>query len=139
MREQLGRASKFVETYNGLTFDELYKLLLHIDLSDDFADEPDSFPLYQISQVFGDSNIGLIHLLWYLRDILQLAVGYKKANQAHAYALRLEAFGLIDILSRSPHQTAFALNQTGKQFLLRLRTVRDVSSAEQYVLKAEVS
>ncbi len=139
LREQLERASKSTETYSGLTFDELYRLLLHVDLSGDFADGPEFSHLYRISQIFGDSNIGLVHLLWYLKDVLQLPVGYKKAHQAHDYALKLEAFGLIDVLSRSPQQTAFALNQTGKQFLVRLRTVRDTSLAEQYAAKVGVS
>lgn len=136
LRGQLERASKATETYNGLSFDELYKLLLNTGLSKDFSQERHAVPVEQISQVFGDGNTSLIHLFWYLKDIFQLGVGYPKDGQAHVYALKLEAFGLIDISSRSPKQTQFILNQTGRQFLLRLRTVRNASQAEQYVLNA---
>ena len=138
LRGQLERTSKSTETYNGLTFNEMYKLLVNIDLSDNFSQGPHYAPLNEISQAFSDSNIGLIHLFWYLRDIFQLGVGYSNDSPAHAYALKLEAFGLIDIVNRGPMETMFSLNQTGKQFLLKLQIVRDVSSAEQYVLKREV-
>lgn len=45
LRGQLERASKTTETYSGLTFNELYKLLLNIDLSDNFSQGPHPAPL----------------------------------------------------------------------------------------------
>ena len=135
LRSQLERSSKPTETYNSLSFDELYSLLINVDLSDDFSEGPHYFPLSQISQAFGDEDIGLIHLLWHLRDLLQLGVNYTRDEQMYAHALKLEAFALVDIRQRSPNWAVFALNQMGKQFLLRLRTVRSVRSVEKYVLK----
>lgn len=132
LREQLERASKITETYNRLNFDELYDLLLQTNLSNE--DLKESYvPLSQISEGFSDEHIGLIHLLWYWRDILQLGVTLD--GDAYHYALKLDAFALVDTKRVMSGRAHFNLNQTGKQFLLRLRTVRDVRSVEEYVLK----
>lgn len=120
--------------YNRLTFDELYNLLLEIDVPEDFSGGSHSHPLQQISRGFGDDHVCLVHLLWYWRDMLQLGRKITEKGAAYTYALKLEAFALVYI-DRSMGSPYFALNQTGKQFLLRLRTVRDVKSVEKYVLK----
>lgn len=136
LRGKLERASKFTETYNGLTFDEMYKLLLNIDLSNDFSQGLHSASLNKISQAFGDEHIGLIHLLWYLRDVLQLGKTASGRDKSYLYLLKLEAFALVDMRGVATN-ARFTLNQAGKQFLLRIRTVRDVDPAEQYVLKVK--
>lgn len=134
LRERLERAPKPTETYNRLTFEELYKLLLQIELPDGFAGGPYRNGIYYISKGFGDEERGLIHLLWCWKDILQLGKKFSRDTNAYAMALELEACSLVNIHPLEG-EARFTLNEVGKQFLLRLRTERDVNSVEQHVLK----
>ncbi len=63
LRSQLERASKPIETYNGLAFDELYSLLLQFELPYDLFEDRQYYSLAQISQTFGDERVGLVQLL----------------------------------------------------------------------------
>jgi hypothetical protein len=126
LREQLSKMSTATVTYNGLTFEELYNLLAHTKVEAN-ADVDDK--LHEISTAFEDSEPGLLHLFWLMRDLLgrgrQLPGLYYRAP-----VQRAEDFGLV---TRNEHKR-YILSEIGKQFLLRLRLERNTESAEQHVI-----
>lgn len=133
LRSQLENMSNNAPTYNLLKFEEMYGLLLNVKFNDADLGETLKEQLLAIARAFGDEREGLIHLLWFWRDMLVFGQNITEDSLTYIYALKLEGFALV---TRGPSRIGgsqyFRLNDTGKQFLLRLRTERDTDKVEQY-------
>jgi hypothetical protein len=134
LQEQVKRASPVPATFNQFTFDDMYNLLLDISIGDDVLDDDYRWKLKVIADAFGDQSEGLIHLFWMLRDLLQIGMDIDIRTGAYSYLMKLEAYGFVNILQRIGGQARFALNENGKQFLLKLRMERDVKKVDEHVI-----
>lgn len=112
-------------TYNGLSFEEYYKLLLYadfsfgIDLNSNFAKDLVNV-LTSLTKNFGDKSPGLIHVVWLMRAYLETPrvfenKSYEVLNWASNVYEALKQLRMVEMKDNS-----FVLTESGKQFLLRL-------------------
>jgi hypothetical protein len=134
LREQLARISQAPAPYQGLTFEQMYEFLVAEKVNiletttEDFKDVVSA--LQELAGIFGDSEAGLLHMFWMLRDLL----GRKK--QVTLLTIRracdkLEDFGLTNV--ELGHSRRYILTDIGRQFLLKLRMEKGNEEAEKYV------
>lgn len=131
LRERLTNSSQSLMRYHGLTFEELYKLLAGTSVDVPEFDERLSTMLRNVAKSFGDTEPGLLHLIWQLRERLSNAVwigGYPPYLQQAI--LKAEEFGLVEVKGSSH----YILTETGKRFLLRLRIERDTEKADTFAM-----
>ena len=136
LREQVAKLSTASATYNGLTFQEMYKLLIATKANIHDLGEDNLKDLQAVADIFGDQEPGLLHVFWMLSEAFQRG-GYFDEDEKHNMILasKLEDFGLIE---PDPSQEvkygyrAYKLTESGKQFLLRLRLERDAAKAETF-------
>ena len=121
LREQVKTLSPASGTYNGLTFEEMYKLLntAKIDIAD--LKEEIARNLQEIADIFGDAEPGLIHIFWMLSEEFQR--GQQLDLDLAKLALNLENFGLVEGTIKNPR--IFRITESGRQFFLRLMVERD--------------
>ncbi|HKG16044.1 MAG TPA: DUF4062 domain-containing protein [Pyrinomonadaceae bacterium] len=136
LREQVANLSAASVTYNGLTFEEMYKLLASTKLDSPVGEEKDIQSLQKLANLFGDHQPGLLHALWAMSDWFQHKHRITANTPAIKYAQKLVEFGLI-VLIRSDWAvgSTYGLTESGRQFLLRLMLERDTEVAEQYIFK----
>jgi hypothetical protein len=129
LREQMARMSQATALYNGISFDELYKLLVNtkVDVTA-YANLAET--IRKVAEIFGDPEPGLLHMFWVMRDLL--ARGKTLPSLVYrAPAQKAEDFGLV---FRDNAIKRYFLSESGKQFLLRLRLERNTEDAESYVI-----
>lgn len=134
LRSELARATQAQQlvTYQGLTFDEYYQLLLRIPV--DLPDLLDALSR-KTASVFGDHEPRLLHLAWVLSAKLRSGYSVKRQDPAYPLMDRLREFGILRTASSEiDGQRVYALTNMGNQFLLRLRIARDGVAADEYVL-----
>lgn len=119
--------------YNGLSFDDLYRILATTQLSSNELAGETGEALLKITEAFGDETTGLLHLFWRLSA--RLIREFDMKNTPHLDSGRkLEEFGLVNVPNPGYSSKEFMLSDVGRQFLLRLRKERDVIAAEQFRL-----
>lgn len=129
LREKLSLQTDNKEKFNGLTYNQLYDLLLNESWFDEDSvlfDEKDkkyaaSFEkfLQPILLEFQDEKIKLIHLVWFYREKLLDVSLWVDNNVSIKSFKKLAKFGLID-WNASPTGTKFYLTKVGRNFILRL-------------------
>jgi hypothetical protein len=140
LREQLARTSQAPAPYQGLTFEQMYDFLTaeKVEIleakTDDFEDVASA--IQELAEILGDSEAGLLHMFWMLRDLL----GRKK--QVTLLTIRkacdkLEDFGLTKV--ELGHSRRYILTDIGRQFLLKLRLEKGNEEAEKYVFTKGVA
>jgi hypothetical protein len=136
LRQQVSTMTPDPATYNGLSFEQMYKILC--DEEANIADYPEeTIQIFKdVAEVFGDSKPGLIHLLWLAARLFR----FDKIVQAHFQnenryqtMLRLEEFGFVVTDGESQSYRNWRFVEVGRQFLLRLRLERDTKKAEELV------
>ncbi|HEV7889727.1 MAG TPA: DUF4062 domain-containing protein [Pyrinomonadaceae bacterium] len=152
LREQVANLSGASTTYNGLTFEEMYRLLASAKIDSPITEEKDSQQsqtlanlsykervpqeLRKLAKLFGDRQPGLLHAFWQMSGWFQRNHMIKVNTPALKYAQKLGEFGLVVlIISRWAEGSTYGLTESGRQFLLRLMLERDMEAAEQYILK----
>ncbi len=127
LREQVAKTAD-PQRFNGLTFSELYDLLSRSSVPP--LIEKHMKALRDIASVFGDPDIGLVHLLWAISTTITQGVGVPL--ESLPATRKLEEFGLIHRPNPDWGEQYYELTAIGKQFLLRLRRERDVEAAERF-------
>jgi hypothetical protein len=126
LREQL--ASSTPRIFNGLTFEELFRLLANTKWIINNSQEMQG--LAEIAQFFGHPKPAPLHLLW--RFSSQLVRGTNLPSSLWRWAQSLEEAGLIELSDPGISATLYRLTSVGKQFLLCLRNAHDMTSAEEF-------
>jgi hypothetical protein len=121
------RLSKTLDaTFCGLTFDQMYQMLLDEPIDLDLSPEWQS--AMKDSLRFNTSKPGLLDFLWFFRDALASGSGFAKMEGDKAWSDldRLHGFGLVEVLRTTAAGAVvdtlwYRLTDEGKRFLLRLR------------------
>ena len=129
LRQQVATMSPDATTFNGLSFDQMYKILREEKAN--LAEFPEEDAFMKVAESFGDSEPGLIHMFWLIgRCFRESRFVYGGDKEPRSRTLfRLEEFGLTQ---NSP-SGYYVLTETGRQFLLRLRLERETERAEELV------
>lgn len=142
LREKVERANNLPITYNGLTFDEMYDILLSMSYThpnnDSKFHKDLSETLKKVATIFGDEHPGLIHAVWLLRNLLRrkLPAFFNNGTEISQWILdavtTMEQFGLTEIIDSTWH-----LTDSGKMFLVRLLKIVLIEKldAESYQLQ----
>lgn len=134
LREQITHLSTFAARYNGLTFEEMYRLLTATKAGISELEADHIQMLQEIANIFGDSEPALLHVFWILSGAFQQKYFLQAEDKdGLRFAAKLEEFGLIKQEEVSSSNRSYSLTEGGKQFLLRLRLERDTTNAEKYV------
>ena len=135
LRKQLASLTPQQTTYNGVTFEEMYKLLA----AQKVKHAPGSLlsqRLQEVNAIFGDKAPALIHAFWIMSNVFKFKQIIKSSDAtAIDLARRLEDFGLVEYdetRSNDAQGEIYALTDTGRQFLVRLRLERDTRNAERH-------
>jgi len=126
--------------FNGLTFEQMYKLLAitKLDLDVDKMGEKNVQDLQTVAEIFGDPVPGLLHAFWVLSEQVRRGGHIKSSDRLNMkIASKLEEFGLLKS-SESTVGRSFELTDIGSQFLVRLRLERDAERAERFILSGPV-
>jgi len=125
LREKINNVKFSSTTYNGLTFDEYYKLLRKANFlfsldkdskfRKDLVDAANS-----VANIFKDEETGLIHAVWLMRTYLQTPrKTYESSTDIGKWLNTI--LGVCRRLGLVEYQDNFySLTDSGKQFLLRL-------------------
>jgi Domain of unknown function (DUF4062) len=127
LREQVSKTTD-PQRFNGLTFSELYDLLSRSAVPR--LSDKHMTALQNIADVFGDQELGLVHLLWAISTTITQGVGVPPESMPATR--KLEEFGLIHRPNPEFGEQYYELTAIGKQFLLRLRRERNVEAAEKF-------
>jgi len=140
LRAQLSHVStSSPATYNGLTFEQMHKLLTNIPVElSEVSGELFSI-LKEIAEAFRDSNVNMLHFLWLVSGVLQelqelFGINRKIIEQID----RLRELGIVEALDRSStmvRRTYYCLAPGTKQFLVRMRVELNIEAAEDYVIR----
>jgi len=135
LRQQISTMTPDSTTYNGLNFEQMYKILIEEEANiGEFAEE--TIQVFKdVAEVFGDSKPGLIHLLWLTSRLFRVTNPVKVGVNYPLYRtmLRLEEFGLVVTERDFQAYRDWLLAESGRQFLLRLKLERDTKKAEEIV------
>jgi len=140
LREQVKKLSALSATYNGLTFEEFYKLLAATKPKISDLGEENIKNLRSVADLFGDPEPALLHIFWMLSGgFRRKGTIADKDEENMIFAIKLEEFGLVE---RDEEESAkagrgrqvYQLTECGKQFLLRLRLERAAEKAERFIL-----
>jgi hypothetical protein len=140
LREQVKKLSALSATYNGLTFEEFYKLLAATKPKISDLGEENISNLRAVADLFGDPEPALLHSFWMLSGGFRRKGTIADDDEKNMrLALKLEEFGLVE---RDEEESAkvgrrshvYGLTECGKQFLLRLRLERNTEKAEAFIL-----
>jgi len=130
LRTELANQASASATYNGVTFEQLYRLLAQTSI--EINDEDVENVVGKVAEIFGDSAPGLLHMIWVMREIFRGKWISNEDTSLVKAAEKAEEFGLVH--RRSMDGTNFSLTESGKQFLLRLRLERDTGKAETHII-----
>ena len=137
LREQLAQAAAAAVTYNGLTFHQMYNLLLKEPI-DPTTPEIIQDQIKRAAEALGDQHSALVHSLWILGD--QLAGGGLFSRDAIPTLNRLEGMGIVTS-SESDKSRAkeFFFTDEGRRFFLRLLVERGTEAARKHIVQRSAS
>jgi hypothetical protein len=139
LRAQLQVSNSSPATYNGLTFQQMYKLLTTtIDaygLSGEILRS-----LKNIADAFGDSKTNTLHFLWFISGVFQDWQSLTETDpNIRKLINRLNELGIIektDSTSTIVTRSYYRLTSGSKEFLVRMRVEFELAAAEAYILRA---
>jgi hypothetical protein len=132
LREQVTKLSAASVRYNGLTFEEMYKLLAQAKINISEFGEKVVKDFQDLAHIFVDPEPALIHIFWTLSEAFRQKIGIRETSLV--FVRKLEGFGLVE-RDESSSEDIYKLTESGKQFLLRLRVERETEKAEEFVLQ----
>jgi hypothetical protein len=126
LRERLAATSE--RLFNGLTFDELFRMLSTTKLTIHPQSASELNSMDQIARFFGHERPAPLHLFWYAsRKLLREAA---ISPTVEPFASVLEEADLIRSTGTSLEGRKYTLTDFGRKFLLSLRNQRDMADAE---------
>jgi hypothetical protein len=140
LREQLSQVSALSSaTYNGLTFEQMYKLLTKIPINSPGLSGELLRSLKQVSDMFGGPSTNMLHFLWLISGAFQDRQTLSGLHQPiRELVNRLIGLGFIErsgdmiLVARGHHY--YTLTSGAKEFLVRIRVEFDLAAAEAYIL-----
>lgn len=140
LREQVAKSSTSQQTFSGLTFEQMYKVLLDEEVSTAGLNEIRVKLLEGVSEAFGDSKIGLVHLFWILgrNHLGDSRIDLKATDTRVADMRKAVGYGLVDEGMLASGTFRFIMNEVGRQFILRLKIERDTLKAERLFHEAQL-
>ncbi|MFL5381655.1 MAG: DUF4062 domain-containing protein [Longimicrobiaceae bacterium] len=120
------------DAFAGLSFEGMYSLLADRHVQATGFTDAEQERLRQIAQVFGDREIGLVHLFF------MMSTGFLHHARVPADSPRrkpcelLSEYGLLRWVSGDSGGTKWGFNEAGHKFFMRLLLERDGLMAEQY-------
>jgi hypothetical protein len=137
LREQVKHLSKISKTYVGLTFDEMYTLLVKEQVDWSMIPNEKINELEELAKIFGDLKLGLIHIFWMFSEGFLHKQKFNLNEEVNRSIIaRLLDFGIIqrdDVQSIRSGNNIYSLTDVGREFLLRLQIERNVESAWRFV------
>lgn len=130
LREQITKSSmtSVPATYNGLTFEELYNLLIQEKVNLEKLTSPEREDLEEAKKLFGHTSPNLIHLLWVLRYSPGLIQNWSRGLISETRKLNLYALSDLD-------HGGFSISPDGKKFLARLIIMLEQEKSEEHKSK----
>jgi hypothetical protein len=143
LREQVLRLSATSVTYNGLSYEQMYKLLVSSQATiPQLADlgEENITMLEKVAEIFGDPEPRLLHALWILNRQFRPDGYIPHENTPDInIAWKLESFGLLEKKeeesARAKRGDVFKLTDDAKRFLIRLSLELNTEEADKFVLE----
>ena len=134
LREAVAKAKHAVasDPFAGLSFDEMYALLAarRVDLSKFTQDEQGR--LRRIAEVFGDGEIGLVHVFFLMSKGFLKSVRVPTGSPRLQCCEPLSEYGLLHWVAADDRGTKWGFNAAGHKFFMRLLLERNGLTAEQY-------
>ncbi|WP_128544096.1 DUF4062 domain-containing protein [Larkinella soli] len=131
LRELIRKNNTTLNLYNGLTFEELYEMLLNDPIADLLpALKPDDhIILDNIRNIFGDQNLGLLHAFYFLIPRYQK---HAQIATSESFGIncskRLGGYGLVKETDFFPgYHGTYELTASGLSFKLRLQKTHNLS------------
>ena len=140
LRAQISRApDSSPATYNGLTFDQMYKLLTKNPLDVSQVSGNLLRSLTRVAETFRDPAINMLHFLWLISGVFQTWQTLTEIDPSmKILSDRLVELGLINKENEALGMVAYTyyfLTTGAQQFLVRLRVEMDVAAGEDYILR----
>jgi hypothetical protein len=134
LREVVAKARRAAaaDTFAGLSFDEMYTLLAARLVNEDKFAPAEQERLRQISQVFGDAEVGLVHLFFMMSTGFLHQARVVAGSPRSEPCERLSEYGLLRWVSSDNNGTKWGFNEAGHKFFMRLLLERNGLTAEQY-------
>jgi hypothetical protein len=142
LREQVKQLSLAAGIYNGLNFDEMYRLLALTKGNIFDFEEQFIVQLKKIAEIFGDPEPGILHAFWMLSEQLRSEGSIDHYDTRNMNLVkRLEQFGLVEQIRPEERDVSrtwnnYKLSESAKQFLVRLRLERNTEKAEEFIFDA---
>jgi Domain of unknown function (DUF4062) len=134
LRAQLARATAPAVTYNGLTFEQMYRLLTADKLAFDDLPEEAVAMLRDVARAFGDTEPGVLHYLWVMREQFDEG-GPMPRGVERNWVSQLAASGIMERFGPAD-DPEYRLSGVGRQFLLRLTLERGGEEAKRLIVPA---
>jgi len=136
LREKISNSPSAPTKYNGLTFDEMGKLISHYKVDiEDIKKREDSYKRYnstdillELASKLGETAPNLLQYLWlFSRYYHKGEISFVFNTKAD---VKLYELGIID----RGNANAYFITESGQHFLLRLRLEKEFSETEDLVL-----
>ena len=137
LREQISKLGVASPFFSGLSFDEMFQLLLSNRIDPTQVSAEMLGILKNVAMAFRHSEPTLLHFFWLCRNALgkERERGRKKSPESHDYLNDLQMFNLVKEYGEdigSYVYTEYSLTETGKSFLLRLMRYPGSQEATEY-------
>ena len=137
LREQISKLGVASPFFSGLSFDEMFQLLLSNRIDSTQVSAEMLGILKNVAMAFRHSEPTLLHFFWLCRNALgkDRERGRKKSPESHDYLNDLQMFNLVTEYGEdigSYVYTEYSLTETGKSFLLRLMRYPGSQEATEY-------
>ena len=137
LREQISKLGVASPFFSGLSFDEMFQLLLSNRIDPTQVSAEMLGILKNVAMAFKHSEPTLLHFFWLCRNALgkERERGRKKSPESHDYLNDLQMFNLVTEYGEdigSYVYTEYSLTETGKSFLLRLMRYPGSQEATEY-------
>lgn len=128
LRDRLSTMSP--RLFNGLTFEELFRLLATTRRTVNPHNQSDITGLHEIAAFFEHPTPAPLHVLW--RFSSELVHGAAFPPILDSFVKTLEEVGLIELIRATLTGHVYKLTDTGRQFVLCLRNAYNVDSIEEF-------
>src|SRR5215216_3487229 len=139
LRAQLQVSTSSPATYNGLTFQHMYKLLTSNTVDAYGLSGEILRSLKRIADAFGDSRTNTLHFLWFISGVFQDWQSLTETDpNIRKLINRLIELGIIEKTegaSTLVMRSYYRLTSGSKEFLVRMRVEFELAAAEDYILR----
>lgn len=134
LREVVAKAKRATasDPFAGLSFDEMYTLLAAQRVDHAKFPEAEQERLRQIAHVFGDNDIGLVHVFFMMSTGFLHSARIPRGSPRFGCCEPLSEYGLLKWVAADGNGTKWSFNEAGHKFFMRLLLERNGLTAQQY-------